>query len=202
MTYKAHSFAIALAILVAGCARKPAIAPITPDTTILAFGDSLTAGTGAGKKHSYPAVLSELLGCTVINVGKPGEVTADALPRLKAALEEHTPDLVILCHGGNDFLQKNSDKHVAQELTQMIKRIQKTPADIILIGVPRPGLVLRTSPIYADLARKHDLPCDSKTIPEILSTPSLKADQVHPNAKGYRHLAHAILNLISYSSKN
>ena len=202
MTYKAHSFAIALAILAAGCARKPTIAPITPGTTILAFGDSLTAGTGAGKKHSYPAVLAELLGCTVINAGKPGEVTAEGMARLKTSINEHKPDLVILCHGGNDFLQKYSNKDVARRLTWMIELIQEQQTDIILIGVPRPGFVLRTSPIYADLARKYQLPCDTETIAEILSTPSLKADQIHPNAKGYRHLAHAILNLISYSSKN
>ena len=193
---------IPVLVMLIGCARKPTISPITPDATILAFGDSLTAGTGAGKKHSYPSVLAELLGCTVINAGKPGEVTADAVARLKTTMREHEPDLVILCHGGNDFLQKYSDKHVARNLEAMIQRIQNSGADIILVGVPRPGLILRTSPIYADLARKYDLPCDARTIAEMLSTPSLKSDQVHPNAKGYRHLAHAILNLISYSSKN
>ena len=81
-----------LALLAAGCARKPTIAPITPDTTILAFGDSLTAGSGANKAQSYPSVLAELLGCTVINAGKPGEVTADGMARLKTSMNEQKTD--------------------------------------------------------------------------------------------------------------
>ncbi|MEJ2415039.1 MAG: GDSL-type esterase/lipase family protein, partial [Sulfurimonas sp.] len=82
--------------------------PLSKDTTILAFGDSLTAGYGASKGQDYPAHLQRLSGIKVINAGISGEVSADGLKRLPELLQEYKPQLVILCHGGNDILRKKS----------------------------------------------------------------------------------------------
>ena len=90
-------------VLLAGCSDDlVSLRPLASDTTIVAFGDSLTFGTGAKRDQSYPAVLSELIQRRVVTSGVPGELSKDGLKRLPGVLEEHQPGLVILCHGGND----------------------------------------------------------------------------------------------------
>ena len=74
--------------------------------TVLAQGDSITFGIGASAETSYPSVLAKLTGWTVINAGVSGETSAQALARLPALLQEHTPLLVLVSIGGNDFVRR------------------------------------------------------------------------------------------------
>ena len=56
----------ALALAGAGCGRKRNAAALPPGTTVLALGDSITAGTGAEAAQAYPARLAALTGWTVL----------------------------------------------------------------------------------------------------------------------------------------
>ena len=182
--------------LCAGCGDHPSIRRLSASSAIVAFGDSLTSGIGARSDESYPSLLSGMLACPVINAGVPGENTSEGLRRLPGVLEKERPQLVILCHGGNDMLNKEDQQGTIENLNAMISMVKGSGADIILMGVPRPGLWLKVAPFYQKIAAKHCIPFDPSTISQILSSPALKSDYAHPNAAGYRRLAESIAKLI------
>lgn len=197
-----YLFLLACIFAASGCNnRTPSIKHLKPDAVIVAFGDSLTAGDGSGTSESYPTVLAKITGYKVVNAGVSGELSADGRKRLPGLLQSLSPDLVILCHGGNDILQKRDMSATAQNLKAMIDTILESGADVILLGVPKPGLRLKSLPLYRDVARQCRTPCDLKIIPEILAQNSLKSDYVHPNAQGYRRLAEAVAALIGKSQR-
>lgn len=172
------------------------LTPLKPDAVVLAFGDSLTYGTGADREASYPAILERLIQRKVINAGVPGEVTSQGLERLPAVLDQVHPALLILCHGGNDFLQKTGEPEVADNLRSMIRIAKDRGTEVVLIGVPQPGLILSSARCYPEIAREFRIPYEGTILPAILSKGPLKSDTIHPNAEGYQQMAEAIARLL------
>ena len=189
---------LALAALLAACGSDVApLSKLAPDATVLAFGDSLTAGNGARGEHAYPAVLDGLIPQRVVNAGVPGETTAGGLARLPGVLEAEAPALVILCLGGNDMLQKLDLGQTKSNLAEMIRTIRGSGAEVALLAVPEPGLLMLSAPpLYAELAAEFGLPLEAEALPGILADRDLKADPIHPNADGYRQLAAAVQKLL------
>jgi lysophospholipase L1-like esterase len=185
-----------LALLLAACSDTPPLSPLPPDAVIVAFGDSLTRGTGASDDQAYPARLAEDLDRRVINAGVPGELSGAGLARLPQVLAEHRPALVILCHGGNDLLRRRPDTEAAANLRAMIEMIREQGAEVVLIGVPGPNLMLTVPEFYAELADEYQLPYAGDILPAVLGDRALKSDTVHPNAAGYDRLAAALAELI------
>ena len=193
-------FVVAIAIAaLAGCSKPPKIAALAPDAVVLAFGDSLTFGTGANEDESYPAHLARLIGRKVASAGVPGEVSGEGLKRLPAVLDEHEPRLLILCHGGNDFLRRLSKQQVASNVRSMIQLAKSRGIDVLLIGTPEPGFGVTPPGFYADIARELGIPYEEDVIGRILRDSSLKSDPIHPNARGYRMLAEQVAVLLKKS---
>lgn len=185
-----------LCLVLAGCTPPPELEPLAADAVVLAFGDSLTFGTGAGTGESYPEVLSGLIGRTVVKAGVPGEVSRDGLERLPALLDREQPALLLLCHGGNDQLQRLDPARLADNLRAMIREARDRNIAVVLIAVPAPGLSLRPLPLYAGIADEFGLAADLETVADILGDRALKSDYIHPNAAGYRRLALAVADLL------
>lgn len=178
--------------LLASCGGGPKLEKLDANAVILAFGDSLTFGTGAGPAESYPAVLERTIGRKVVNAGVPGEVSEKGLERLASALEEVKPQLLILCHGGNDFLQKLDEGRASANVRAMIQLARTQGVAVMLMATPKPGLPPSVPPFYADIAKEFGIPFEEAVIKSVLFDNSMKSDLVHPNAKGYSHMAEAL----------
>ena len=189
--------ALLAAALLTGCGeRVPRVAAVGPDEVIVAFGDSLTYGTGAAESESYPAVLAQLIGRRVVRAGVPGEVTAQGLVRLPQVIEEHRPALVIVCLGGNDMLRKLDEAQIRSNLRQIIRTLRDRGIAVVLVGVPKPALLTSAAAFYSELAKEYRIPYEGKILNHIMHQFDLKADAIHPNAKGYRRMAEAIAELL------
>ena len=189
---------LCLLALCSACSKPvPSLTRLAPDAVILAFGDSLTFGTGANASESYPAVLADLTGRRIINAGIPGELSAEGAQRLDDLLDREQPQLLILCHGGNDLLRKRDPQQTSAQLRRMIEAARQRGIAVVLIGVPEPKLFNRHSaPYYAALAEEFRLPLEGETLARIVGDNALKSDGVHPNSQGYRQLAQAVYVLL------
>ncbi len=190
---------VAAALALAACSKPPRLTRLAPDAVVLAFGDSLTFGTGAAENESYPAQLERLIGRRVVRAGVPGEVSAQALARLPAALHEHAPQLLLLCIGGNDFLRRLGTRQAAANVREMVRLAKARNVDVVLIGTPQPGFSVSPPEFYGEIAEEFRIPYEDGVIGEVLRKPDLKSDPIHPNANGYRVVAERLAEVLRKS---
>ncbi len=166
---------------------------LLPKDTILAVGDSLTYGHGANHDESYPALLSSLSRQKVINAGINGDTSNGGLQRLPELLEDKSITLMILCFGGNNILRRQSMNTLKDNLKTMIRMAKAKEIDVLLVAVPNIGLFgLAPLELYEEVAKEEKVPLLDGVLANILSQPSLKNDQIHPNALGYKEMADKI----------
>ena len=194
----ARFLALALAALVlAACGAKvPKVPRLDAGAVVLAFGDSLTFGTGASRQESYPAVLERLISRKVVGAGVPGETSGEGLARLPGVLDEVKPQLLVLCHGGNDFLRKMGEETAAANVREMIRLAQSRGVAVVLLATPKPGFGTSKVKFYEEIAKELAIPVEAEILPDVLGSRSLKSDLVHPNARGYEKIAEAVAELL------
>lgn len=193
-----HSFLLSIVILIAsGCGEKnSSFSALSSSSVILAYGDSLTYGYNVKRSESYPAKLEVLTGISVINSGVSGEVSAQGLKRLPKVLDEHHPQLLILCHGGNDLLRKMDLEEMESNIRSMIQLSLDRDIPVILLGVPKPGIFLSSFDVYKKIANSMNIIFIDDLISDVLGDKSLKSDSIHPNKKGYNVMAEEIYSLL------
>lgn len=192
-------FIIFFYAVIGGCSEQPRLPALSNQAVILAFGDSLTYGSGAARGKDYPSILAQLTGLTVVNAGVPGEISKDGLKRLPSLLDGHNPEILVLIHGGNDLLRKMEPEAIRSNLDSMIRIAQEKGISAIMLGVPDPGLFLSSADFYGALAQERKIPINTEIIPTILANNRLKSDLIHPNKEGNQLIAQAVYQLLEDS---
>lgn len=181
------------------CGPRHKLDRLDSSAVVLAFGDSLTFGTGAGPAESYPAALERAIGRKVVNAGVPGETSAQGLERLPGVLDEVKPRLLILCHGGNDFLRRLDEGAAAANVRAMIRLAREKGVGVVLLATPKPGLPPSIPAFYGEIAAGEKVPFEEAVVRTVLFDNRLKSDMVHPNGQGYAQIAAAVEKLLRKS---
>jgi lysophospholipase L1-like esterase len=161
-------------------------------TTIIAFGDSLTAGYGAQPGEDYPSQLSQILGTPIMNRGVSGDTTEAARLRLEQDVLTQKPRIVIVGLGGNDFLRGEPLSTTETNLREIVRAIQGSGAMVVLLGFRFPSLNADYDGMYERVAKENRCLFIPGVLSGILTDMKLKSDAIHPNAAGYRLMASRI----------
>jgi acyl-CoA thioesterase-1 len=186
--------------LLAACGGSPEPTPIPVEAVgdpirIVALGDSLTEGLGVDPESAYPAQLERRLqadgyAVEVINAGNSGETSSGALSRIDWVLNLQ-PDIVILATGGNDGLRGIDPSVTAENVDQLVGRIESSGAVVILAGmemVQNMGAEYTSAfrALYPAIAERYDLILIPFFLEGVGGNRDLnQPDFIHPTAEGY-----------------
>lgn len=194
---------ILLASVLVGCAPKSQFANVRNlhagyGANVIFFGDSLTSGSGAGPGEDYVSLIKNQIDLPTINAGIPGDTTASALQRLDRDVLQKDPRIVVVELGGNDYIVSARSSLAArnqafENLGQIIGKIQDTGAVAVVAGIAPDG---DFKDRYRKLAQEKRAALIPDILDGVLENPSLMADPMHPNARGYVVVADNILAVL------
>lgn len=164
-------------------------------TDIIAFGDSLVAGSGATEGHNFVDLLSQQVGEPIVNLGHRGDTTTNALARI-SQLDAYKPKAVIVLVGGNDYIDKQSMEQAFVNLGEIIKNIQSRGAVVVLVGVRLSRFFGNFDQEFETLAKEYNTAYVPHVLDGILGNSELMSDDVHPNDAGYALIAERILPVL------
>jgi acyl-CoA thioesterase-1 len=179
-----------------------ALAPVAAraEITILAFGDSLTAGAGLPEAEGFVPQLEGWLhrhgqrDVRVVNAGVSGDTSAGGLARIDWAL---TPEIdgVIVELGANDMLRGLSMTKMRANLDGILDRIDARGLPALLAGLPAPPNYPKDyqkafKDAFRELAEKHQAiyvnsffaGMSGRGMKQVMAM--MQPDGLHPNAKG------------------
>lgn len=170
--------------------------------TIVAVGDSLTAGYGLRETEAYPAQLEKKLrqagyNWRVVNAGISGETSSGALSRIDWVLKLK-PDIVILETGANDGLRGIDPKLVHKNVDKIVSTLQTKNVVTVLAGMKMfqnlgHSYTTEFTTLYAKVARNHNTLLIPFFLANVAGDRSLNlSDGIHPNADGYRKVTDTV----------
>jgi acyl-CoA thioesterase I len=178
--------------------------------TIVALGDSLTAGFGLSRKQAYPALIGEKMRAAgyefeIVNAGSSGDTTAGGLRRLPAILRAHKQiDILIVELGINDAFRGVEIDQIRSNLQAIIDqaRARQPGISIVLAGMQLPGYTSADylsafGQMFATLAEKNHATLIPYFLEGVGGNPDLNQwDRIHPNAAGQRVLAENVWRVL------
>jgi len=179
-------------------------------TTIVALGDSITAGFGLSRKQAWPALVAEKMRAAgyefeVVNAGSSGDTTAGGLRRLPAILRAHHKiDIFVLELGINDAFRGVPIEQIRSNLQSIIDQVRarQPDASIVIAGMQLPKVssddyVGAFGEIFRALAEEKRATLIPFFLEGVAGDPELNQwDRVHPNAAGQRVLAENVWRVL------
>ena len=185
--------------MLAGAVSLPLAATATAggagtDITVVALGDSLTAGYGLEPDDIFPVRLERSLRARgirvrVVNAGISGDTTAGGLARLDWSLADR-PDLMVVQLGGNDALRGIEPAVTRANLDTIIAHIRAAGVAVVLAGMHAPPnmgdrYAAEFNAIFPDLARAHGVTLYPFFLDGVAARPEYnQGDGIHPNRRG------------------
>ncbi|MEE8397669.1 MAG: arylesterase [Desulfobacterales bacterium] len=213
---------VVLGLSIAGCSRQPEPtdpAPASPvagrsySRTVVALGDSLTAGLGVDETDAYPARLERRLiadgyDLKVVNAGISGETSSGTLSRINWVIASLKPDIVILVIGANDGMRGIDPDLLRNNLDQILSVLSENDIDVILGGMKMlpnlgPAYAGEFERVYPEMSQKHHIALIPFFLEGVAGEPRLnQSDGIHPNPEGYRIIVDHIYPHILKSINN
>lgn len=187
-----------LLITVSGSAAQANTLPEGP-FRLMVLGDSLSASYGIAQQSGWVALLADRLQqqgfpVEVINAAISGDTSAGGRSRLGAALQQHSPQLVLLELGGNDGLQGLPLTALRANLDAMIDQANHASAKVLLLGIKVPPNYGKRyteafAQIYVDIARTRQIPLVPFILKDVAGYNALmQGDGIHPTAEAQKQV--------------
>jgi len=171
-----------------------AVAKAATPVTLLALGDSLTAGYGVATKDSFPSQLEKALqakgrAVRVVNAGVSGDTSAGGLARLDWALADK-PQAAIVALGANDGLRGLDPAKMEANLDAIVSKLQAEGVKVLLAGMEAPpnlgpDYAQAFRGAYARIAERRKVALYPFFLDGVAANPSLnQKDGMHPTAQG------------------
>ncbi len=182
----------------------PAGAFAKDPVTIVALGDSLTAGYLLGPDEGFPEQLERALkeagheNVKVVNAGVSGDTSSGGLARLDWAVGPEA-DAVIVELGANDALRGIDPGLARENLTEIVTRLKERGLPILLAGMLAPPNLgsdygAEFNPIYPELAETEELIFYPFFLDGVAGDRNLNLrDGIHPTAEGIAIIVERIL---------
>jgi len=203
------------AVMLCLCAIKVPVV-LAADYTILAFGDSLTAGYGLDPEQAFPRQLEQALrqqghDVRVINGGVSGDTSSGGLSRLDwvlSGLKDGKPDLVILELGANDALRGIPPDITRDNMAKMLAILEKTKITTLIAGMIAPPNMgpdygAAFNRIFPELAAQYHDTLYPFFLDGVAGNARLnQRDAMHPNARGVAIIVGKMMPYILQALKN
>ena len=176
--------------------------------TVLALGDSLTAGYGLNEGEGLVPQLNAWLAAngtdaTVINAGVSGDTSAGGLSRVDWSLTDEVGAMIVTL-GGNDLLRGLPPASTRANIDTILTKAQARSLPVLLISMKAPlnfGPEYKTEfdSLYPDLATTYGaLYLDNFFAPlgdpgdQAAVSALMQADGIHPNAEGVKLIVQSL----------
>lgn len=162
--------------------------------TLVALGDSLTAGYGLAQQDGFVGQLRAALKqdyphLTLINAGVSGDTSAGGLARFDWSVPPEA-DFLIIALGGNDLLRGQPPKALAQNLEAIITKAKAKNMAVLLAGMRAPdnyGAAYQQAfdAVYPTLADQYGVALMPFFLDGVAGNAQLnQPDGIHPNREG------------------